>query len=161
MNLRNQLSEMGLTLPEPGKPAAQYAPVAQSDFHLYVSGQLPMASGEMLAKGRVGDGVDLETAQACARQCALNALALIDQAVGGDWKVKFEQIVRIGVFVASTPEFTDHHLVANGASELLEKALGSRGRHARAAVGCVSLPLNAPVEVEVLVRLRNEDRDSD
>ncbi len=161
MNVKNTLREMGLTLPPPPRAVADYVPAVESRGHLYVSGQLPLASGELIATGKVGAEIDLATARRCAEQCVLNGLAILDSAIGGDYRGRFGRVVRLGVFVASAPGFTDHHLVANGASELIGKVFGDRGKHARAAVGCASLPLDAPVEVELLIALADAGGLSD
>ena len=155
--IERRIAELGLVLPEAPKPVAAYIPWRAAGNMLFVSGQIPLRSGSMVAKGKVGDGVSLETAVECARQCTLNGLAVIQAAVnamgmkGGLDRVK--QVVRVGCFVACAPHFTDHPKVANGASELLVEVFGEAGRHARAAVGAPSLPLDAPVEVEFVVEV--------
>ena len=160
--IRARVSELGYELPPPPPAASHYRPVIRHHRSLIVSGQLPRtADGTLLATGKVGDRVDLDTAVACARQCALNILALLDQQFGGTLGGNFERLLRVGVFVAGLPSFTDHHLVADGASDLLEAVLGARGQHARAAVGCAALPLDAPVEVEAWVGLADDERASD
>ena len=116
---------------------------------VFTAGQIAVADGSLVAEGIVGRDVDLDTAVACARQCALNVLAQIKAAVGDLAAV--EQVVKLTVFVASAPDFTQQHLVANGASELVGEVFGDRGRHARSAVGTPSLPTNSPVEVEAIV----------
>ncbi len=145
------LARLGLTLPTPAKPVAAYIPSRRVGNLLYISGQIPSKDGKLIAKGAVPGQVSLETAQACARQCILNALAVVLGEVGSLSRVK--QVVRVGVFVCSEPGFTDQPKVANGASELLVEIFGDRGKHARAAVGNIALPLGAPVEVEVLVEV--------
>ena len=114
---------------------------------------MPVREGKLLATGRVGSAVDLPTAHEAARQCAINALAAADQLLDGDWS-EFQRVVRAGVYVASEPGFFEQHLVGNGASELLHEVFGDEGRHARAAVGVPVLPLNASVEVELLLEVR-------
>ncbi|RMD65268.1 MAG: RidA family protein [Planctomycetota bacterium] len=146
-----RLQELGLTLPEAPKAVASYVPARQAGRLLLVSGQLPFRDGELLARGRVPEQVSLEEAQACARQCVLNGLAVAADALGGDLSL-IEHVVRVGCFVASAPDFFDQPKVANGASELLVDIFGDAGRHARAAVGSVALPLGAPVEVEFLFK---------
>jgi len=152
MNLHARLAELGLELSPLPAPVAAYVPAVRTGTLLMVSGQLPLVEGRLLAKGRVASDVALERAQVCARQCLLNGLSIVEHELGGDW-ARLERIVRLGVFVASDPDFTDQHLVANGASELLVDLLGAAGRHARAAVGAASLPLNAPVELELTLEL--------
>ncbi|MGC1214375.1 MAG: RidA family protein [Micromonospora sp.] len=145
-----KLAELGLTLPEVVPPVASYVPAVQSGQHVYVSGQLPMAEGKLLATGKVGNGVSAEQAKDLAQRCALNALAAIDALVGLENVVK---IVKLTGFVASAPGFTGQPGVINGASDLFGEVFGEAGRHARSAVGVAELPLDAPVEVEVIVEV--------
>ncbi|MGY0003522.1 RidA family protein [Micromonospora sp. I033] len=145
-----KLAELGLTLPEVAAPLASYVPAVQSGQHVYVSGQLPLAEGKLLATGKVGNGVSAEQAKDLAQRCALNALAAIDSLVGLENVVK---IVKLTGFVASAPGFTGQPGVVNGASELFGAVFGEAGRHARSAVGVAELPLDAPVEVEVIVEV--------
>jgi len=152
MNPDQALSEMDLVWPEPPQAVASYLPIVQDGSSLTVSGQLPFVQGQLIANGRLGHKVSLEAGQAAAMQCALNALSLIRQSIDGQWN-RLARIVRVGVYVACDEAFTQQAVVANGASDFLVEILGERGRHARAAVGCVSLPLGAPVEVEVLAKL--------
>jgi enamine deaminase RidA (YjgF/YER057c/UK114 family) len=146
-----RLEELGLTVPGVAAPVAAYIPAIRSGNHVYTSGQLPMRDGRLLHTGAVGGVVSQAEAVECARQCALNALAAIKAEVGELAAVK--QIVKVVVFVASTPDFTGQPLVANGVSELLGEVFGDAGRHARSAVGVAVLPLHAPVEVELLVEV--------
>lgn len=153
MNTPEQrLQELGYALPKPTTPVASYVPTRMAGNLLYVSGQIPFKDGSLMTTGVVGAGVSLEDAQACARQCVLNALAAVKHALGDLSRV--EQVVRVGVFVACGGAFTEHSKVANGASDLLVSVFGDAGRHARAAVGAPSLPLGAPVEVEMIVQVR-------
>lgn len=145
-----KLAELGLELPEVVPPVASYVPAVQSGQTVYVSGQLPMAEGKLLATGKVGDGVSAEQAKDLARRCALNALAAIDALVGLENVVK---VVKLSGFVASAPGFTGQPGVINGASDLFGTVFGEAGRHARSAVGVAELPLDAPVEVEVIVEV--------
>jgi enamine deaminase RidA (YjgF/YER057c/UK114 family) len=156
------LTRLGLELPAPAKPVAAYIPtrVAQASRLcgeppqgglIFVSGQIPLKEGKLIATGTVPSAVSVDTAAACARQCVLNALAAIKAELGSLDLVR--QVVRVGVWVASDPGFTDQPRVANGASDLLEQVFGEAGRHARAAVGSVALPLGAPVEVEMVVEI--------
>ncbi|KKK06122.1 RidA family protein [Micromonospora sp. HK10] len=145
-----KLAELGLTLPEVVPPVASYVPAVQSGQHVYVSGQLPMAEGKLLATGKVGAGVSADQAKDLAQRCALNALAAIDALVGLENVVK---IVKLTGFVASAPGFTGQPGVINGASDLFGAVFGEAGRHARSAVGVAELPLDAPVEVEVIVEV--------
>jgi enamine deaminase RidA (YjgF/YER057c/UK114 family) len=146
-----RLGELGLVIPEVAKPVAAYVPAVRSGDQVFTSGQLPMRAGELIATGKVGTEVTEEEAYACAQQCALNAIAAIRSEVGELSMVK--RVVKVVVFVASSPGFTAQPKVANGASELFGTVFGDAGVHARSAVGVAVLPLDAPVEVEVLVEL--------
>ena len=152
MTPEEKLAELGLALPPAPKPVGAYVPAVCTGNLVFVSGQLPMRDGSLLATGHVGREVTLETAQACARQAALNALAVLAAEVGGLAKVS--RIVRITGHVASAPGFTDQAKVLNAASELLAQAFGESGRHSRAALGAAELPLGAPVELEMIVEVR-------
>jgi enamine deaminase RidA (YjgF/YER057c/UK114 family) len=145
-----KLAELGLTLPEVVPPVAAYVPAVQSGQHVYVSGQLPMAEGKLLATGKVGAGVSPEQAKDLAQQCALNAMAAIDALIGLENVVK---VVKLTGFVASAEGFTGQPAVINGASDLFLAVFGEAGRHARSAVGVAELPLDAPVEVEAIVEV--------
>lgn len=145
-----RLAALGLSLPPAPKPVAAYVPSVRTGNLVFVSGQLPMKDG-VLAKGTVPGQVSVEAAAAAARQAALNGLAVLADAAGGLDRVK--RIVRVGVFVCSEAGFTDQPKVANGASELLQQVFGEAGRHARAAVGNIALPLGACVEVELLAEI--------
>lgn len=146
-----RLAELGLAVPEVAAPVAAYIPAVRSGIHVFTSGQLPMQSGRLMATGKVGGEVSQEEAVACARQCALNALAAVRAEVGELAAVK--RVVKVVVFVASTPDFTGQPLVANGVSDLFGEVFGEAGRHARSAVGVPVLPLDAPVEVELVVEI--------
>jgi enamine deaminase RidA (YjgF/YER057c/UK114 family) len=146
-----RLAELGLTVPEVVPPVAAYVPAVRSGNQVFTAGQLPMRSGELLAKGKVGTEVTEEEAYACAQQCALNVIAAVKAEVGDLSLVR--RIVKVVVFVASTPGFTAQPKVANGASELFGSVFGDAGVHARSAVGVAVLPLDAPVEVEAVVEL--------
>ncbi len=145
---RQRLDELGLVLPPVTKPVGAYVPALRHGDLLLLSGQIPLRDGAVAYTGRVGPGGrSLEDAQAAARLCTLNALAIAADAAGGLERIA--RVVKVVVYVASQPGFTDQHKVANGASELLVAVLGDAGRHARAAVGVAELPLNASVEVDV------------
>ncbi|HEX5561934.1 MAG TPA: RidA family protein [Nocardioidaceae bacterium] len=146
-----RLAELGLAVPEVAKPVAAYVPAVRSGSHVFTSGQLPMREGRLITTGKVGGEVTPEQAVECARQCALNALAAVRAEVGELSSVK--RIVKVVAFVSSTPDFTGQPGVANGASELLGEVFGDAGRHARSAVGVPVLPLDAPVEVELVVEI--------
>jgi enamine deaminase RidA (YjgF/YER057c/UK114 family) len=146
-----RLQALGLSIPEVAKPVAAYIPAVRSGHHVFTSGQLPMRDAELMLTGKVGGQVSQEQAVECARQCALNAIAAVRAEVGELSAVK--RIVKVVAFVASTPDFTGQPLVANGVSELLGEVFGEAGRHARSAVGVSVLPLDAPVEVELIVEV--------
>ena len=146
-----RLEELGLGVPEVAKPVAAYVPALQTGNYVYTSGQLPLRTGQLIATGKVGAEVSPDLAVECAQQCALNALAAIKSVVGDLSRV--ERVVKVVAFVASTPDFTGQPGVANGASELVGKVFGDAGQHARSAVGVAVLPLDAPVEVELIVQV--------
>jgi enamine deaminase RidA (YjgF/YER057c/UK114 family) len=146
-----RLAELGLTLPPVAKPVAAYVPAVRTGNHVYTSGQLPLADGKLQAVGKVGDQVTPEEAAACARTAALNALAAAASEAGGLDAIK--RVVKVVVFVSSAVNFTGQAQVANGASELLMDVLGDAGKHARSAVGMAVLPLDTPVEVEMVVEV--------
>ncbi len=150
---QQRLDELGITLPAPPPAAAAYVPFVRTGNLVLTCGQVAVGEGGLVAEGIVGRDVDLDTAVQCARQCAINVLAQLKAAVGDLSRV--EQVVKLTVFVASAPDFTSQHLVANGASELLAEVFGEAGRHARSAVGAPSLPTNTPVEVEAIVAVRD------
>jgi enamine deaminase RidA (YjgF/YER057c/UK114 family) len=146
-----RLAELGLSVPEVVAPLAAYAPTARTGSLVFTAGQLPARDGVMLATGKLGAEVSEEEGYACARQCALNALAAIKAEIGELSAIK--RVVKAVVFVASTPDFTAQPKVANGASELLGEVFGDAGKHARSAVGVSVLPLDVPVEVELIVEV--------
>ena len=146
-----RLAELGLELPELASPVAAYVPSVRTGNYVYTSGQLPWRDGELIATGKVGGEVTVEKASECARQCALNALAVVRAEVGELSRIV--KIVKVVAFVASTPDFTGQPAVANGASELFGTVFGDAGQHARSAVGVPVLPLDTPVEVEMIVEV--------
>ena len=148
-----RLAALGLTLPPVAAPLAAYVPAVRSGPYVYTAGQLPLANGKLLMTGRVGAQVGVEEAASLARTCALNALAAVASVTGGLSAVT--RIVKIVGFVASDPSFTGQPLVVNGASELMLEVFGDAGRHARSAVGVAVLPLDAPVEVELIAEVRD------
>ncbi|MEJ5019568.1 RidA family protein [Ochrobactrum vermis] len=147
----SRLKNLGISIPEAAAPAANYVPFAQSGSLLLTSGQLPLDGGKLVHTGQIGDELTVAHGQAAARACAINILAQAKAALGDLERIK--RIVKITVFVASTPDFVEQHLVANGASDLLVAILGDAGKHARSAVGVASLPLNAPVEIEAIIEV--------
>jgi len=153
--VEDRLAEMGLTVPDVAMPVAAYLPAVRDGNHIFTSGQLPMVSGALVQTGKVGDGhglVPAEDAKKLAQICALNAIAAVKALIGDLDKVT--QVVKVVGFVASDPSFTGQPGVINGASELLGTAFGEAGVHARSAVGVAVLPLDAPVEVEIIVAVR-------
>ncbi|MEU8225107.1 RidA family protein [Kribbella sp. NPDC048915] len=146
-----KLAELGLKLPEVAKPVAAYVPALRTGNLVYTSGQLPLREGALIATGKVGAAVTPEVAAECAQQCALNALAAVKAEIGDLASV--QRIVKAVAFIASTPDFTGQPQVANGASELFGQVFGDAGQHARSAVGVPVLPLDAPVEIELIVEV--------
>lgn len=147
----NRLKELGLELPAVPAPAGSYVPAVRAGNFLFTAGQLPFEHGELRAKGKVGAEVTPEEARQAARLCALNALAAVASEAGGLSNVR--RIVKVTGFVASAPGFNGQPAVLNGASDLLAEIFAEAGLHARSAVGVSELPLNAPVEVELIVEL--------
>ncbi len=147
-DLLTELKNQGLTLPKAPPPVASYVPAVSihSGSMVFISGQLPFVDGQLIATGLVGKDVSIEDAQKCAAQCTLNALAALEQEIGDLKRVR--RVVRLGGFVACEAGFGDQPKVINGASDLLAELMHDDGKHARAAVGVSSLPLNAPVEIE-------------
>lgn len=145
----DKLSELGIELPEAPAPAAAYRPFMTTGNLLFTAGQIATDDGQFVQTGIVGDTVSLEDAQACARQCAINIIAQAKAALGDLDRVR--QIVKLNVFVASTVDFKEQHLVANGASNFMAEVFGEVGHHARSAVGVPSLPLDSPVEIEAII----------
>ncbi|MFV8130041.1 RidA family protein [Streptomyces syringium] len=148
-----RLAELGLTLPDVVPPLAAYQPAVRTGNYVYTAGQLPMVKGSVPATGKVGAEVSAEQAKELAAVCALNALAAVKSVVGDLDKIV--RVVKVVGFIASAPDFTAQPGVLNGASELLGEVLGDKGVHARSAVGVTVLPLDAPVEVEILVEVQD------
>lgn len=146
-----RLAGLGISLPEAPPPAAAYVPWIRSGSLVFTAGQLPLEQGVLVTIGKLGAEVPTESGQRCARACAINVIAQLKAAVGELSRV--QRIVKLTVFVASTPGFAEQHLVANGASELIGEVFGDEGRHARSAVGVASLPMDAPVEVEAIAEV--------
>jgi len=151
MGIDARLNELGLVIPEPAKPVAAYVPAMRTGNLIFVSGQLPMVKGELKWKGIVGQDLDIASGYDAARICAINCLAAVKTLEPNLDKIK--RIVKVTGFVSSLPAFGDQPKVVNGASELLQLIFGEKGIHARAAVGVTSLPLNAAVEVEMIVEV--------
>lgn len=151
--LSEQLNHLGIQLPPVPTPVAAYIPAIVYEGLVQTAGQIPIQAGKIRAVGLVPTQVSTEHAAECARICVLNALAAAAQAAGGLDNI--ERPLKVTCFVAATPEYTDHPKVADGASKLLHEIFGEAGTHARAAVGCSSLPRGVPVEVDVLFKVRN------
>jgi len=149
-----RLAELGLTLPPVTAPQAAYIPAVVAGGLVYVSGQLPFVDGKLLVTGKLGAAVDEAEGARLARICALNALGTAASVAGPDGIDGIARIVKVLGFVASAPGFNNQHLVINGASDLLQEVFGDAGKHARSAVGMAELPLDTPVEVELIAELR-------
>jgi enamine deaminase RidA (YjgF/YER057c/UK114 family) len=147
-----KLSELGITLPTPMAPIANYVPTVITGNLVVISGQVPAIDGKIAFTGKVGAGVSIEQGQAAARQCFVNLLVHLKAACGGDLD-RVQQVVRLGGYIAAPAEFTQHAQVMNGASDLSVAVFGEAGRHARTTVGVPSLPMDATVEVEGMFRI--------
>lgn len=152
MNVEEKVKECGYELPAAAKAVASYVPYVISGSHVYIAGQIPFINGQAMNQGILGKDFDIAQGQEAAKACALNILAQVNQAVDGDWS-RVKRCVKLGAFVAATPEFTDHPVVVNAASELLVEVMGEAGRHARSAVGVPSLPLNCAVEIDAIFEI--------
>ena len=153
MSIEARIAELGLQLPAASAPVASYVPTVEADNMLYVSGQISFAADGSLITGRLGADMDVAAGQAAAERCALMILAQVKAALGGSFG-RVERVVKLGVFVQCTPEFTQQPEVANGASDLFVKVFGEAGKHARAAVGVPALPRGVAVEVDAVLQLR-------
>ena len=152
MTIDSKLADLGITLPVAAAPVAAYVPAVEIGGMLHISGQISFAEDGSLIKGRLGDDMDVEAGMAAAKRCGVMLLAQLKAALGSLDRV--ERIVKLGVFVNSTPDFTDQPKVANGASELMVAVFGEAGKHARSAVGVAALPLGVAVEVDAIVAIR-------
>ncbi len=150
--IEKKLQELGITLPTPTAPLANYVPFVRTGDLVIVSGQIPAMDGKIAVTGKVGDGLTIEQGQQAARLCFINVLVHVKAACGGDLD-RVQQVVRLGGFIAAPAGFTQHAQVMNGASDLAVAVFGEAGRHARAAVGAPSLPLDAAVEMEAMFRI--------
>lgn len=151
MTVSERLGELGLSLPEVAKPLAAYVPATRVGTQIWTSGQLPLVDGQLVVAGKLGGSVSLEQGVEAARICLLNALAAVAQVAGGVDRIS--RIVKLVIFVASEPGFTDQPKVGNGASELVGEIFGEAGAHVRSAVGVSVLPLDAAVELEIIVEV--------
>ncbi|MCQ8279525.1 RidA family protein [Acetobacteraceae bacterium KSS8] len=152
---RQRLETLGIALPQAASPVANYVAAVRTGQLLVVSGQLPLVEGRLSAIGKLGATVSVEAGADAARRCMVNVLAQLDAALGGDLS-RVKRVVRLGGFIACTPDFTQHATVMNGASDLAVAVFGEQGRHARSTIGVPSLPLDAPVEVEGLFEIEGE-----
>lgn len=153
MSIDQRLAELGITLPQPAAPVASYVPAVLTGNLLHISGQVSFAEDGSRITGRLGEDMSLEDGQAAARRCGLMLLAQMKDALGSLDRVS--RVVKLGVFVNSSADFTDQPKVANGASDLMAEVFGDAGRHARAAVGVPALPLGVAVEVDAIVEVRD------
>ncbi|KQZ99624.1 hypothetical protein ASD64_14980 [Mesorhizobium sp. Root157] len=149
--IEKRLGDLGITLPAAAAPAANYVPYVRSGNLLFPSGQLPIKDGKLAITGLLGRDLDVAAGQEAAKLCAINILAQAKAALGDLEKIR--RLVKINIYVASAPDFTEQHLVGNGASDFLAAVLGERGKHARVAVGMAALPLNAAVEIESVLEV--------
>jgi enamine deaminase RidA (YjgF/YER057c/UK114 family) len=152
MTVAARLAELGIELPRPATPVANYVPYVVTGDLVVISGQIPVKDGKVAFTGKLGGGVSVETGVEAARLCFVNLIAQLREACGGDLE-RVKQVVRLGGFIASTPDFTAHAAVMNGASDLSVAVFGDLGRHARSTVGVPSLPLDSAVEVEGMFRI--------
>jgi enamine deaminase RidA (YjgF/YER057c/UK114 family) len=152
MSFEENLKTAGIVLPPAPKPVGNYIPAVRAGNLIFTSGQLPIANGTLLHSGKVPDPVSLESAQASARQACLNALAAVRGLTGSLDQIV--RIVRLNVFVHSSPSFAEQAKVANAASEVLHQVFGHAGTHTRCAIGAAELPLNAPVELDLVVQVK-------
>lgn len=147
-----RLAELGLNLPVPAKPVANYVPWVRTGNLVFISGQVPVENGKAAYTGQLGDTVSLEDGAKSARLCAINLIAQLKDACGGDLD-RVKRVVKLVGFVNATPSFTDHPKVINGASDVMVEVFGDKGRHARSAVACPSLPLGVATEVEAIIEV--------
>ncbi|MDX2028420.1 MAG: RidA family protein [Alphaproteobacteria bacterium] len=150
--IKKRLAELGFTLPPPAPAVALYVPYVVTGNLAFISGQIPLENGQVKLTGRLGAEVDLAAGQKAAQLCALNILAQLNKACGGDLD-RVKRCVKLGGFVASAPDFFDHSKIINGASDVMQQVFGETGRHARFAVGVSTLPLNSAVEVDAVFEI--------
>jgi enamine deaminase RidA (YjgF/YER057c/UK114 family) len=148
-----KLKEMGITILEAPKPLAAYVPAVKEGNLVFTSGQLPMSEGQLKYKGKLGKDISEEDAKAAAKLCAINCLSVVKSVIGSLDNI--ERILKVVAFVNSTEDFTAQPAIANGASEFFVEVFGDAGKHSRSAVGVSQLPLGAPVEVEIIVKVKN------
>jgi enamine deaminase RidA (YjgF/YER057c/UK114 family) len=148
----DRLNELGIEVPTPAAPVANYVGWVRTGNLVLTAGQVPLKDGQFMYQGKVGGEIDVETAAEAAKLCAINIIAQVKQAVDGDLD-RVKRIVKLVGFVNGVPEFTDHPKVINGASDFMVEVFGDKGKHARSAVGSGSLPLNVSVEIEAIVEV--------
>jgi enamine deaminase RidA (YjgF/YER057c/UK114 family) len=151
-NFEQRIQELGLTLPPVAAPAGAYLPAIVSGNLVFTAGQIPLVDGKLMATGKIGAELTAEQGKEIAQRCALNAVAAVKSVIGDLDRIT--RIVKVVGFVASTPDFTAQPTVINGASEFLQEVFGEIGKHARSAVGVAALPLDAPVEIELIVEFK-------
>jgi enamine deaminase RidA (YjgF/YER057c/UK114 family) len=151
MSVEENLSNLNVTIGEVARPLASYAPAVRTGNLVYVSGQLPLEAGRLVFKGHVGQDIAIDRAALAARLCAINALAALKSEIGDLERVK--RIVRVNGYISCVPEFIEHPKVLNGASDFLVEVFGERGKHSRIAIGVSSLPLEAPIEIDLIVEV--------
>jgi enamine deaminase RidA (YjgF/YER057c/UK114 family) len=154
MTINQNLEKLGIILPNPIAPVANYVPFVKTGNQIFISGQLPIENGEIKFIGKLGDNIGIEDGQRAARVCAINILANLKAALDGDLE-KVVKCVKMGIFVNAVAEFTDHPTVANGASDLMVEVLGNAGKHARFAMGAGSLPKGVVVEVDAVFEVQS------
>lgn len=149
MDINQRLEKLHITLPEPSAPVANYVPFVKTGKQVFISGQLPIVNGEVKFIGKLGEDISIEDGQKAARICAINILSILKSACDGDLN-KVVRCVKLGIFINASASFTNHPIVANGASDLIVEALGDKGKHARFAMGAGSLPRGVAVEVDAI-----------
>tara|TARA_Y100000741_G_scaffold320782_1_gene269534 strand:- start:1285 stop:1749 length:465 start_codon:yes stop_codon:yes gene_type:complete len=147
------IKDLGLIISDPPSAIANYVPFTVADNFVYVSGQGPLENGEILYTGKVGDTISEEDGILAAKQCCINIIAALKKSIDGDWE-KLDYFVKLGGFVNCNPDYTNHPKIINGASDLLVKIFGDKGRHARFAVGSNALPLNISVEIDAIIKIK-------
>jgi enamine deaminase RidA (YjgF/YER057c/UK114 family) len=154
MTIDQKLQQLGITLPEPIAPVANYVPFVKTGNQIFISGQLPVENGEVKFVGKLGDNISVEDGQKAARICAINLLANLKIACDGNLN-RVVRCVKLGIFVNATPDYTNHPVVANGASDLMVEVFGDKGKHARFAMGAGSLPRGVAVEVDAIFEIKD------
>jgi len=152
MSINKRLENLGIILPEPIAPIANYVPFVQSGNQIFISGQLPIKNGEVKFVGKVGDEISIEEGQKAARICAINIIANLNLACEGDLD-RVKKCVKLGIFINAVSDFANHPIVANGASDLMVEVFGEKGKHARFAMGAGSLPRGVAVEVDAIFEI--------